>query len=533
MSTNADHFDIIITTDRTMMTDHHGKEFIGFMATSPSVGLPEFLWMYLCCPKPKVDTLGRPLVAPYGLRKVEAKLLESGFSAAVIDPDHLEKHLERAKILMVGHHDYFAFGPPSSEWWLITGREPVNRRSFIKLMSSPAIRRAKKRGLKIVAGGPAAWQWFWEPGFWKDFGVDVVVDGEIERIITPLARDLIEGRETPTYIFVGANMSPEVEEIPEIKNPSVNGLVEIMRGCPRGCSFCSVTLKTLRHYPLEKIEREILVNVGHGIVHGILHSDDVLLYGSMGVIPEPEPLIKLHEMALKHYRTIAWSHASLAAVVTAERRSGLMTNLVDLVYSKGEQDYLGVEVGLETGSPRLAKIIMPAKASPFKAEEYPQIAEEAFAIMHDLRVIPAATFILGLPGETEDDVWKTVELLDRIKDYRSIVVPMIFVPMGALKADKRSGIKGLKLTRAHIEAMRRALWHSIRWGEDIISRFYTKGPKYFGVKLLLRAFIAYAKWKGSIIEKGIEDLEEIVLSIDRAKEEAETAEKLLARQIAR
>ncbi len=517
----SNRFDIIITSDRTIMTDHHGKEFIGFMATSPSVGLPEFLWMYLCCPKPKVDRYGRPLVAPYGLRKVEAKLLESGFNAAVIDPDYIDRYMENAKILMVGHHDYFAFGPPSSEWWLITGKEPVNRRSFIKLMSRASIKRAKKKGLKIVAGGPAAWQWFWEPDLWKGFGVDVVLDGEAEKVIVPLVKDLIDGKEVPNYIYVGANMAPDVEEIPEIKNPSVNGLVEIMRGCPRGCSFCSVTLKTLRHYPLEKIEREILVNVRHGIVHGILHSDDVLLYGSQGVIPEPEPLIKLHELALKHYKTIAWSHASLAAVVIAQRRYKLISKLMDIVFSKGEQDYIGVEVGLETGSPKLAKIIMPAKAAPFKVEEYPEIAEEAFAIMHEHRIISAATFILGLPGEEEDDVWKTVELLDRIKRYRSIVVPMIFVPMGALKADKRSGIKGLKLTRAHIEAMRKALWHSIYWGEDIISKFYIKGPKYALVRLLLKAFIEYAKWKASKIEEEIETYNEIVLSIDKAKERAE------------
>lgn len=514
-------FDVIITTDRTMMTDHHGKEFLGFMSTSPSVGLPEFLWMYLCCPKPKVDKYGRPHVAPYGLRKVEAKLLESGINAAVIDPDYIDRHVENAKILMVGHHDYFAFGPPSSEWWLITGKEPVNRRSFIRLMSRSSIRRAKKKGLKIVAGGPAAWQWFWEPDFWKNFGVDVVIDGEAERVIVPLVRDLIDGRDVPSYIFVGANMAPDVEEIPEIKNPSVNGLVEIMRGCPRGCSFCSVTLKPLRHYPLEKIEREILVNVRHGIMHGILHSDDVLLYGSQGVIPEPEPLIKLHEMAMRHYKTIAWSHASLAAIVVAERRYRLVSKLTEIIYSKGEQDYMGVEVGLETGSPRLAKIIMPAKASPFNVEEYPQVAEEAFAIMHERRIIPAATFILGLPGEEEDDVWKTVELLDRIKKYRSIVVPMIFVPMGALKADKRSGIKGLRLTRAHIEAMRKALWHSIYWGEDIISRFYVKGPKYAFVRLLLKAFIEYARWKASKIEEEIEKYNEVVLSIDREKEKSE------------
>jgi hypothetical protein len=98
---------------------------------------------------------------------------------------------------------------------------------------------------------------------------------------------------------------------------------------------------------------------------------------------------------------------------------------------------------------------------------------------------------------------------------------MIFVPMGALKADKRSGIKGLKLNRAHIEAMRKALWHSIYWGEDILSKFYIKGPKYTLVRLLLKAFIEYARWKASKIEEEIETYNEIVLSIDKAKERSE------------
>ena len=509
--------DIIITTDRTMMTDHHGKEFLGFMATGPSIGLPEFLWRYICCPKPKVDEYGRPIVAPYGLRKVEALMIDHGFKASVIDPDYIDRYIDNAKVLMVGHHDYFAFGPPSSEWWLITRKDPVNRKSFIEFMSNPAIKRAKKRGLKIVAGGPAAWQWFWEPELWDRFGVDLVIDGEVELVLPNLVEKLINGERVPKYVFVGAEDYPDIDRIPDIKYASVNGLVEIMRGCPRGCSFCSVTFKTLRHYPIEKIIREVKTNVRYGIRHGLLHSDDVLLYGTMDVIPKPDPLLKLHEEVLKHYRTIAWSHASLAAIVVAEREYRLMSRLTDLIYSKGEQEYLGVEVGLETGSPRLAKIIMPAKAAPFSVEEYPDVAEEAFAIMHDLNIIPAATFILGLPGEVEDDVIRTLELLDRLKNYRSILVPMIFVPLGALKA-KSAGIKGLKLTRSHIEVMKKALWHSVYWSDRILKEFYLKGPKYMPLRLMLKAFISFIKWKVGQIEKEISNLEEVTLAITDLQE---------------
>jgi hypothetical protein len=33
---STEKIDIILTTDRTMMSNHHGKEFLGFMATGPA-----------------------------------------------------------------------------------------------------------------------------------------------------------------------------------------------------------------------------------------------------------------------------------------------------------------------------------------------------------------------------------------------------------------------------------------------------------------------------------------------------------------
>ena len=507
-----EQFEVIITTDRTMMSNHHGKEFIGFMATGPALWIPESLWLWLCCPKPRVDSIGRPIEAPYGLRKIEAALLDAGINAAIIDPDYLDYHVDKAKVIMIGHHDFFAYGPPSSEWWLITGKEPVNRRSFMRLMNSPAIRRAKKRNAKIIVGGPAAWQWLWEPELWTKWGIDTVVDGEAERVVIDIVRKALNGEELPKYIFIGANDVPSINEIPDIKGASVNGLVEITRGCIRGCKFCSVTLRPLRHYPLDKIEREIMVNVRNGVDGGILHSEDVLLYGSYNVIPKKEPLIKLHQIALKHYKSLAWSHASLAAIVAAQYNGKIVSKLTDMIYSKAEQAYMGVEVGIETGSVRLAKIIMPAKAAPYPPEKYPEVVEEAFAIMHDHKIIPAATFILGFPEETTDDVIKTIELLERLRPYRSLIVPMLFVPMGALKGSK-AGIMKVKLVREHIDAMKVALYHSLKWAEDIMKNFYMKGPRYIIVRGLLKLFLTLVKWKVARLEKFLATFTEKELSI--------------------
>ncbi len=498
-------YEVVLTTDRTMMSNHHGKEFLGFLATGPAIGVPEKLWLWLAAPKVKVDEYGRPREAPYGMRKVEAKLIDAGFKAAIIDPDHLDKHLDTMKVLMIGHHDFFAYCPPSSEWWSLTGKEPINRVSFKKFMESPVVRKAKERGVRIIVGGPAAWQWLWELELWHKWGVDTVIDGEVERVIVDLVERALNNEPLPDYVYVGPRDSPSIEEIPVIKGASVNGLVEIMRGCPRGCKFCSVTLRPLRHIPLDMIRKEIKVNIRAGIRGTILHSEDVLLYGADGVKPKPEPLLKLHEMVVKEIGEngdLAWSHASLAAIKYAEEEHGLISKLMNEYILNDHRKFLGVEVGIETGSPRLAKIIMPAKSAPYPAEKWPDVVEDAFRIMHENRIIPAATIILGLPEETPEDVMKTAELIDRLRPYRSVIVPMFFVPMGALKKNKwflREHIR-----REHIDVMYKCFEHTIYWAEDIINKFYLKEPYLFPVRMGLKLFIKYAKRKVREIVKQME-----------------------------
>ncbi|MCD6301381.1 MAG: B12-binding domain-containing radical SAM protein [Staphylothermus sp.] len=498
-------YEVVLTTDRTMMSNHHGKEFLGFIATGPAIGIPEKLWLWIAAPKIKVDELGRPREAPYGLRKVEAKLIDEGFKAAIIDPDHLDKHLDTMKVLMIGHHDFFAYGPPSSEWWSLTGKEPINRISFKRLMESPVVRKAKERGVKIIVGGPAAWQWLWELDLWRKWGVDTVIEGEVEKVIADIVEKALNDEPLPDYIYIGPRDSPSLEEIPVIKGASVNGLVEIMRGCPRGCKFCSVTLRPLRHIPLDKIREEIRVNIRAGINGIILHSEDVLLYGADGVKPKPEPLLKLHEMVVEEIgerSDLAWAHASLAAIKYVEDEYKLVSKLMDEYVLNDYRRFLGVEVGIETGSPRLAKIIMPAKSAPYPPEKWPDVVEDAFRIMHENKIIPAATIILGLPQETPEDVMKTAELIDRLRPYRSIIVPMFFVPMGALKKNKwflRDHIK-----REHIDVMYKCFEHAIYWAEDIMSKFYLKEPYLFPVRMGLRLFIKYARRK---VRKITEQLE--------------------------
>jgi radical SAM superfamily enzyme YgiQ (UPF0313 family) len=491
--------DFVISTDRCMMSNYHGREFLGFASTGPPIGLPERVWRWISCPRMRVDKHGRPWQAPYGLRKIEAALQEAGFRAHVVDPDYVAYYvLHGAKALLIGHHDYFGFGPPSSEWWALTGLEPLNRRSFIEFISMPEIWEAKRRrGLRIVVGGPAVWQWeAWREAL-ERWPVDVLVEGEADRVIVWVAERILDGGELPRKIVVPPQESPRAEEIPVIRAPSINGLVEVMRGCPRGCRFCSVTMKPLRFIPLNKIEEEVLVNLRAGVGNIILHSEDVLLYGADGVRPRREPLERLHSMVARYLEEygagFAWSHVSLAAVKYAEENGRIVSRIASLVLDYDERRFIGVEVGVETGSVRLAKRIMAAKAAPYPVEEWPEIVVDAFRVMADNNIIPAATFILGLPGETEDDVYATIELIERLKPYPSLIVPMFFVPLGALRGHEGFGRSHIR--EYHVEALRAALEHTARWARYILDKGYLNKPHHRPLKLALKLFIRYVEKK--------------------------------------
>lgn len=468
---------IILTADRTLMSDYHRNEFVGFGTCAPPNFIPNWLYSWLFFPPIKTKN-GIPIAAPYGLRKMEAQLLKEGFDVLTVDPDHLG-HIDNAKVLGIYTMDPFGLGPASSTFTFILEKEPFLAQYFRKLIQK--IKRAKKNGLKVIIGGPGVWQFKYK-GVEVEEEIDCIIDGEAEKVIGKIVRSALNDEELPKYYEV--KETPNVEEIPEITAPSINGLIEIGRGCCRGCRFCSVTLRPLRWYPYEKILREIEVNmkVGYG---ACLHAEDVMLYGSKNTIPN-EKLIELHEMVVKK-RTIGWSHCSLASVAV---KPGLFEKVAEIILQR--QPWWGAEVGIETGSPELAKKIMPAKANPFKAEEWPEVARMGMGLMHDNNLIPACTLIVGVPEETEKDVIKTIELVEDLKDVRSIIVPLFFVPMGRLK--DKDWFKA-ELTELQQELLIKCLKHDFRWVEKIIDLSFSEDWREKLISPFFKLFVKITKHK--------------------------------------
>ncbi len=477
---------VVLTADRTLMSDYHHNEFVGFGTCAPPNVIPDWLYKFLFFPPIKTND-GVPVAAPYGLRKIEAQLLTEGFNVVTVDPDYLWKYVDEARVLGIHVMDPFGLGPASSTFASILKKEPFLAQYFRMLMEKPEIKRAKKHGLKIIIGGPGVWQFKYRPKFVEEHGIDCIIEGEAEKIIGKIVRNALNNEDLPQYYEVPACETPHLDEIPEIVAPSINNLVEIGRGCCRGCKFCSVTLRPLRWYPYNKILREIEVNmkVGGG---ACLHAEDVMLYGSKSTIPDDEKLIKLHETVLGKCEGVGWSHCSLAAVASKPK---LFSKISEIILAK--QSWWGAEVGIETGSAELAKKIMPAKAHPFKPEEWPEVVRMGMGLMHDYKLIPACTLIVGVPEETEDDIIKTIELMDDLKGIRSLIVPLFFVPMGRLKDE--DWFKETKMNQLHMELLTKCLKHDFYWIDSLIDLAF-EGKWY--AKLLrpfYRLFVGVIRYK--------------------------------------
>lgn len=476
---------ILLTADGTLMSDYHHNEFVGFGTCAPPNFIPDFLYQRLFFPPIKTHR-GAPLAAPYGLRKIEAQLLKEGFNVSTVAPDHLKAHIKSAKVLGIHTMDPFGLGPASSTFATLMKKEPFLAQYFRRLLSLKEVREAKRNGLKIIIGGPGAWQMHYREGFVGKYGIDCVIEGEAENVVGKIFRAAVSGEDLPRFYEAGIGEAATLDEIPEIVGASINGLVEIGRGCCRGCGFCSVTLRPLRWYPLEKIVREIEVNQRANVNGVILHTDDVMLYGSKTTMPNDEKLLNLNEMASKKCAGVTWSHCSLAPVAAKPK---LFSKIAEVITQK--QPWWGAEIGLETGSPELAKKIMPGKAHPFKPEQWPEVVHTGMGLMHDNMMVPACTLIVGVPEETENDLVKTIEMMDDLRGFRSLIVPLFFVPMGRLKDEH--WFKRTQMTVLHMELLRKCLTHDLRWLDNLISIGFAGGWRDRIIRPLFKLFVSITK----------------------------------------
>jgi radical SAM superfamily enzyme YgiQ (UPF0313 family) len=447
---------IVLTADETMMSRYRGGVFLGFATCTPQGILPDWIFFHALAP-PVPRKNGRAVFADPGTRTIEAALLESGFGedeVAVVHPRDLPRMVgKETGIVSVTGHDLLGINPPTSTFVeLLRIGPPYNRVKFLELMKHPVM-----RNVTTVVGGKAAWQ-VTDERVMDRLGIDHVHLGEGEVSVPKAFSAILAGEEVPR-IIQGEDVP--LEMIPRLRGPTIHGVAEISRGCNRGCKFCTPGMQKIRHKPIDQVEADVRLNAQAGNECPLLHAEDVLAYGSRRIEPEPEKVVSLFSCiaGIEGIKTIGLSHLALA---TAYHNPSLIEKISDIVYTLPGQKFTGVQTGIETGSPRIMEMYMKSKCAPSSPEDWPEIVTGSLGLLNDHNFIPACTLIAGLPGEEEDDVIRTIELMEDIRDTETLVVPMNFVSMDPAALSDKDSFTADKMTPSHWELLGVCIEHDIR-----------------------------------------------------------------------
>ncbi|MHA1593175.1 MAG: B12-binding domain-containing radical SAM protein [Candidatus Baldrarchaeia archaeon] len=464
--------------------------------------MPAFIqYRFLSPPVPLTN--GRAPFAPYPLCKVEAALLANGFKHEdiyVVPPNYLSRVVGE-DTAVVGIHVLDPMGLAPVSWTLRVlsgGGDTCTHYEFEKLMTT--VRNLKKKyKFKVVVGGPGVWQL---KGLEDKYDIDVLFEGEGELTFPKIVKDILDGKETPRYV-IGESVPPNL--IPPIITPSRNGIVQVTRGCPRRCRFCSPTMFDFRSVPLETIIKEVKVNLRSGIKAVGFATEDILLYGANGLRPNLSAIKKLFDRVIDLAREyhiedpVGFSHVTLSTALIAKEAVRYISEVNEL----SDDRPLFPQVGIESGSPRIVAKYFSGKSYPWKPNEWWDLVISGSKLINDNYWYPCFTYIIGFPDATPDDYTLTTELIDRLREegFKGWTFPLLLIPIGGTMIE-RSGYREFitleRLPQEAIDAMVAGWRLSIKFSYEIYPRLLSsiKNPLIRKVisKLTTKAINAMEGW---------------------------------------
>jgi radical SAM superfamily enzyme YgiQ (UPF0313 family) len=482
-------YPIVLTADRTLMSEYGGSIFLGFSAVVPESWVPESIYFSLFCPPIDVNKDGSVPVAPCGTRKIESILLHGGFSrkdVIVAHPEHLDKVIgPNTKVVGFTENDPLGIGPATSTFTGVFGGDAYMKIKFREVLNHPAILRYKPN---IIVGGPGAWQ-LTDAAVRKEMGITTVVLGEGEMVVPQLIKKAVQGETLPGMVM--GEVTP-IDRIALLEEASVDGLVEISRGCGRGCDFCLPTMAKYRSREIKDVLADVRVNIRAGR-QPCLHAEDVVRYGAKKIEVDPKQLVSLFRAVseVPGVTRMTISHFALASVASAPEEIKTISDIMKVT----EKQWMSGQTGIETGSPELMKRYMIGKCRPFEPEDWQDTVVSGFEILEKNHWIPCATLIMGLPGETEKDVDMTIELVKKIDGYRSLMVPLFFVSMGDVLDGERSFTVD-QMSKAQTRLFLDCWEHNLKFSPSIIEDWAQRSIRNPLVRPALKLILKFGITEG-------------------------------------
>jgi len=303
------------------------------------------------------------------------------------------------------------------------------------------VKRIREKGCLTIVGGPHA---SGDPyGSLSVLGFDFAFIGEGEKTIADFLSALennldvhsVKGlayrdRETGEVSFTGRGKSVNLDDYDPF--PYWRGIVnpiEITRGCSFGCFYCQVSYLhgfTLRHRSVEKIVNYAEISMKLGLKDLRFISPDSLSYGSpYSTNPvNMEKIVFLMESL--HAKTVQYGgrifFGSFPSEVRPEHAQEDVLRIIRKYVANKE-----LIIGGQSGSERMLKLVKRGHG----------VGEIESAVDSALRTgfTPSVDFIVGFPGETEEDMLSTLKLAEKLvgkgaKIHLHYYIPLPGTPLG-------------------------------------------------------------------------------------------------------
>src|SRR5207249_5015218 len=450
---------IVLTAPLTETIDHAGYFIQMAMASLP-------IWMefvlnnkYPQWRQVEHDEDGSARYLPAGARLLEKSLLRQYRADDVVAcyPDDLDRFLgPKTRVVAISTHNPLGVTFAAGVYTSIFGssKMPINshyaRLMFEKIKASPY-----RKNFKVIVGGSGGWQ-ISQTNTYEELSVDCVVEGRSESAdAMELFRNAICGEDLPRQIEARHPTTRDAILFPDSR--TTFGVVEMTTGCGRRCQFCVPDLNPQIDLPKEKILGSVRANVREGNKQISLATEDMFIWGQVQTgtpffFPNREALLDLYSEVVntKGVEHHLLSHSTMAPFVVDPL---LIQKLSEILLPKSplrfphlsthpEKRALSPLIGLETGSVRMAKKIMPGKGVPFSIEDWPSVVLEGVRIANENTWFPVMTLIVGSPGETDEDVRETLDLLYEMerRGLFALLVPSIFTPLHDTRMEKTTGV---------------------------------------------------------------------------------------------
>lgn len=451
---------IVLTAPLTEIIDHAGY-FIQMSMASLPIWLEGILnKKYPHWREVEYNEDGSARYMPAGVRLVEASLLRhyKPEEIACCYPQDIHKFIgPRTRIVALSTHNPLGVTFAAGVYTSIFGssREPINshysKELFAAIKGSPY-----RQNFKVIVGGSGGWQIIQTKSY-EELSVDCVVEGRSESSdVLELFAKAIRGEELPRQVDVVHPKDRNAILFPDKR--TTFGVVEMTTGCGRRCQFCVPDLNPQIDMPKEKIMQAVRANVREGNKQISLATEDMFIWGQVHTdtpfyFPNREALLDLYSSVVSTpgVEQHVLSHSTMApAVVDPLLIKKLTETIIDkspihLPYlsSHPKHKALCPLIGLETGSVRMAKQIMPSKGVPFPIDEWPSVFIRGLEVMNQNNWFPAVTLIVGNPGETDEDVKATLDLIYEVerRGLFAFFIPSIFTPLHDTRMQDKEGVR--------------------------------------------------------------------------------------------